>query len=114
VSYKVGFFLKHLVRGVSMLISIENNLVPFDETGRYCFPLQNIHTFSKLVDFSHGNKSNLIQSKLNLTKKINHCGQWFVSPGRDFHSSDTPETFQRKEKTVNNQKIKKSCLTLSF
>ncbi len=56
----------------------------------------------------------LATSKINSTllktknkKTINYNGQWFISPGRDFHSSNTPETLQKKEKMVNNWKFKK-------
>ncbi len=56
-------------------------------------------------------KINSTLLKTKTKKTINYRGQPFVSPGRDFHSSNTPETLRKKEKTVNNRKFKKSCLT---
>jgi len=106
--YEVGCF-EHPVWGVSMLISIENNPVPFDEMGHCCFPLQNIHTSFKLVDFCIEIKqtASKINSTLQKTEKPKtiKSGQQFISPGRDFHLSNTLETLWRNDKMVNNQKF---------
>ena len=73
--------------------------------------------YSKLVGFfcmeikRAASKINSTLLKTKTKKTINYRGQPFVSPGRDFHSSNTPETLRKKEKTVNNRKFKKSCLT---